>query len=501
MTATYSIRARRNFVLRRIHVRRKNSRINVLARSRLSIMSTSTLTDDLQPELPIIRDNDYSERCSYCFKHVGKANLKKCSRCLMVRYCSKDCQRAAWKSHKDRCKTGGKHQEMMEKDEELRLWDKELTEWLSYWRRTLQSYSLMSMDLPNSPDDKLATHCMVLQLEYRENPPSPALRYSLVHGDVMSRAQFGDLLRTCDATEETVQKWLNDKRGDQEGFKMKQSVDKETSTALVAGWEEGLRYSFHTGYNPVANSSVLALASARQPSMENIENLQYTRDNDFNSRCNFCFKNVGRANLKKCAQCQMVRYCSKECQKSAWKTHKPRCLTGAKNQQQMAQNPEAHKLVTDLEKWLAHWGNTLQVYSILSMDLANSKDDKLATHLMVLQLEYSQNRETPAIRYNLVKGDIMTRSQFASFYKSCGAQENDVQTWLEDNRGDRTVHTAIVVERRNFRFLWWTILEEGFREKKNMDKRTSAQLRKDWVGALTYSFRTGLTPFVLKDEY
>ena len=30
--------------------------------------------------------------------------------------------------------------------------------------------------------------------------------------------------------------------------------------------------------------------------------------------------------LKKCARCTIVYYCSTECQKSHWKTHKPNCL-------------------------------------------------------------------------------------------------------------------------------------------------------------------------------
>jgi hypothetical protein len=36
------------------------------------------------------------------------------------------------------------------------------------------------------------------------------------------------------------------------------------------------------------------------------------------------------ANLRKCAKCLEVRYCSRECQKSDWKSHRPFCKS-AKN--------------------------------------------------------------------------------------------------------------------------------------------------------------------------
>lgn len=62
----------------------------------------------------------YPQKCSYCLKKVGKANLRLCSRCRyvsscalgantlttisrMVRYCSLECQKAAWPTHKQRC--------------------------------------------------------------------------------------------------------------------------------------------------------------------------------------------------------------------------------------------------------------------------------------------------------------------------------------------------------------------------------------------------------------
>jgi len=43
--------------------------------------------------------------CSLCCKNAQETKLKKCSGCLEVRYCSKECQTTAWyKGHKVSCK-------------------------------------------------------------------------------------------------------------------------------------------------------------------------------------------------------------------------------------------------------------------------------------------------------------------------------------------------------------------------------------------------------------
>ncbi|KAJ7701883.1 hypothetical protein B0H17DRAFT_1004789 [Mycena rosella] len=52
---------------------------------------------------PVARDLE-AGKCCVC-RGRGKPKMMKCSRCQKVRYCSKDCQRKNWESHKAKCKT------------------------------------------------------------------------------------------------------------------------------------------------------------------------------------------------------------------------------------------------------------------------------------------------------------------------------------------------------------------------------------------------------------
>jgi hypothetical protein len=47
-----------------------------------------------------------ADSCDCCGKSDGK--MSKCSKCLVARYCSSECQRKAWPTHKKVCKAAAK---------------------------------------------------------------------------------------------------------------------------------------------------------------------------------------------------------------------------------------------------------------------------------------------------------------------------------------------------------------------------------------------------------
>ncbi|KAK6980710.1 MYND-type domain-containing protein [Favolaschia claudopus] len=81
-----------------------------------------------------------------------------------------------------------------------------------------------------------------------------------------------------------------------------------------------------------------------------------SRDNCFNYK-----------DLKECAQCKSVRYCSKECQRNDWKLHKPTC---AYNAQQFAAVEGGEPLLQrNLRHWVARFYSTLVSAAIRGLDL------------------------------------------------------------------------------------------------------------------------------------
>ncbi|KAJ6454207.1 hypothetical protein C8R45DRAFT_882233 [Mycena sanguinolenta] len=54
------------------------------------------------------------------------------------------------------------------------------------------------------------------------------------------------------------------------------------------------------------------------------------------TQCQHCFKSRGPGvTLQRCGACQVDLYCSKECQRAAWKTHKPKCAINRSNAEMM----------------------------------------------------------------------------------------------------------------------------------------------------------------------
>ena len=57
---------------------------------------------DVKPVLHVVHNHLKNQLCDYCLKISDK--LKKCSNCLQMHYCGRNCQRNDWKYHKNECK-------------------------------------------------------------------------------------------------------------------------------------------------------------------------------------------------------------------------------------------------------------------------------------------------------------------------------------------------------------------------------------------------------------
>lgn len=215
------------------------------------------------------------------------------------------------------------------------------------------------------------------------------------------------------------------------------------------------------------------------------------RDSDLADRCNYCSKKVGKANLKKCAQCRMVRYCSRVCQKAAWKTHRACCANGAKAHQIMAGDDNIRELNANLNHWLSYWQKTVHTYALIALNLSNSRPDKLATHCFAIEIEYKPHTPRRAQCFQLNWGDVLTRAEIVEHLRQQRCQEEDIQSWLRDQRGDRTVQIAIFLKGGTCRFQWFCILEELWERERRINKEGAQFLAENWVDPLANAFDTG----------
>ena len=58
-------------------------------------------SDFHNPRPKMLYNNNQTYACSYCSQHSD--SLKKCSRCRLVQYCGRECQKKHWNTHKSHC--------------------------------------------------------------------------------------------------------------------------------------------------------------------------------------------------------------------------------------------------------------------------------------------------------------------------------------------------------------------------------------------------------------
>lgn len=82
----------------------------------------------------------------------------------------------------------------------------------------------------------------------------------------------------------------------------------------------------------------------------------------------------------------------------------------------------------------------------------------------------------------------MSRDEFATTLRELETSEEDVQEWLQDVRGDHTVHICVLFEDAA-RFLWFSLMD--LTEYRNTDKETSKLLGENWASYLASKIERG----------
>ncbi|TFY66720.1 hypothetical protein EVG20_g4368 [Dentipellis fragilis] len=172
-------------------------------------IATPAPTNDAQVVIMRTLSSLIEPCCSYCYRQPGKQQLRRCARCKVVRYCSKQCQRQSWESHKDACLQALELSHELADDPIASHVNAELNRWVTTWKSTLLFHALMGLDLPHNPPDYISTHFVFLLLVQRPNPPTRRQFFSLGYAGVTNFDRFTAYMRdSLHASPAKVADWV-----------------------------------------------------------------------------------------------------------------------------------------------------------------------------------------------------------------------------------------------------------------------------------------------------
>ncbi|GAW02112.1 hypothetical protein LENED_003745 [Lentinula edodes] len=155
--------------------------------------------------------------------------------------------------------------------------------------------------------------------------------------------------------------------------------------------------------------------------------------------CNYCMKVFGRDNLRTCAQCRFVRYCSRGCQRAAWSAHKKSCKTTKDLREVTKSDRDVHIANEKLSKWMNTWRMSLTSWSLWALSPNASEKDKLATHCFVLHLDNRPDAPSPAQLFRLREVAVLSRSRVHDLFIEHDVSQHHIDDFLTDLRGENTV--------------------------------------------------------------
>jgi len=210
---------------------------------------------------------------------------------------------------------------------------------------------------------------------------------------------------------------------------------------------------------------------------------------DVRNKCSYCAADCGKASLRKCSSCKLSRYCSRECQKKAWKTHKASCNTTANMLANLVNDPEGRSLNDTFSRWLNSWKPILYGYALDALDLANHPADRLATHNVVIEIEKRPSPPSSAQTFRMFKGCIMSDAEWVQAMRDTDCTDEVIEDWKRDRRGDDTVRIIVICEDL-VRFLYFSLKDKG--DSRRVDSEASKDKAQDWDSKLKMVIEVGM---------
>ncbi|KAI0656445.1 hypothetical protein C8Q70DRAFT_335269 [Cubamyces menziesii] len=146
----------------------------------------------------------YTRKCNHCYASSTEKKLFFCSRCKAQTYCSRECQKADWKSHKGVCMTNDLLESLLRAHENspqgqrerlglvdglsLRELDQRLEKWVRWHTLTLMTATVHALRLPESLA-RARAYVLYIRLEARpqaEHNGAPAKFFRVRDAEVVS---------------------------------------------------------------------------------------------------------------------------------------------------------------------------------------------------------------------------------------------------------------------------------------------------------------------------
>ncbi|KAJ7037877.1 hypothetical protein C8F04DRAFT_384165 [Mycena alexandri] len=176
--------------------------------------------------------------------------------------------------------------------------------------------------------------------------------------------------------------------------------------------------------------------------------------------CAVCYKTeTKKVKFRRCGNCMKPAYCSVECQKKAWKSHKETCQFQAENRESLpARGTQERDMLSNIKKWFSKHTQLLVYAGTHAMGLDNRvrAGSMLATHMLVLILDPAPSG---------IHGDFIYKSaalrgmqEYGLDDTTCAALAKRVSEAAKDNRHSLTTYVRcgaavylapITVERLN----------------------------------------------------